>query len=72
VQIRVRGEPWDGDAAEAKSQEIFDALHGLLRVTMGYGQYERVKAQTSSPIFIGFDAKSRPEFTISFRAVQAQ
>jgi hypothetical protein len=71
VQVRVRAGPWDGDAAVAKAQEIFDVLHGLLRTEMGYGFYMRVKAQTAGPVFIGFDTKNRPEVTVSFRAVQA-
>jgi hypothetical protein len=68
VQVRVRGEPWDGDGALAKAQEIYDALHGLLGATMGSTHYMRVKAQTPEPVFIGYDEKGRPEFTVSFRA----
>jgi len=71
VQVRVRGEPWDGDSAEAKAAEIYDALHGLLRTDMGSQHYLRVKAQTSSPVFIGYDERGRPEFTQSFRALRA-
>jgi hypothetical protein len=70
VQVRVRGTPWDTDAVEEKAAEIFDVLHGLLRTTMGYTYYERVKAQTT-PIFIGFDDKGRPEITTSYRALRA-
>ena len=70
VQVRVRGKPWDGDSAEGKAQEIFDALHGLLRTEVGATYYVRVKAQTPGPVFMGFDAKGRPELTISFRAVR--
>lgn len=68
VQVRVRGNPWDSDGALAKAQQIYDALHGLLGATMGSTYYMRVKAQTPEPLFIGFDTKGRPEFTISFRA----
>jgi hypothetical protein len=71
VQIRVRGEPWDGDGALAKAQEIYDALNGLLGVTMGSTIYMRVKAQTAEPVFIGFDTRGRPEFTVSFSAVRS-
>ena len=67
VQVRVRGEPWDGDGAEEKAQEIFAALHGLLRTDVGETYCLRVKAQTSQPVFIGYDERNRPEFTISFR-----
>ena len=71
VQVRVRGEPWDSDASYEKAQEIMDALHGVMRQDVGYGYYLRIKAQTSGPVFIGFDDRGRPEHTISFRAVQA-
>ncbi len=71
VQIRVRGEPWDGDGALYKAVEIYDALHGLLRTEVGYTYYIRIKAQTPEPVFIGFDEQGRPEFTISFRALRA-
>lgn len=69
VQVRVRAEKWNGDAAFAKAQEIFDALHGLLRVELNGTYYMRIKAQTPQPLFIGYDDSGRPEFTISFRAV---
>jgi len=73
VQVRVRAGAWDGDSAAGKAAEIFDAVHGLRNVTMGSTVYTRVKAQTSSPVFIGFDSpRGRPEFTISFRAVLGQ
>lgn len=71
VQVRIRGEQWDSDAAQAKAQEVFDALHGLMRVEINGTYYMRIKAQTAQPLFIGFDEKGRPEFTISFRAVTA-
>lgn len=71
VQVRVRAEPWDGDAAHAKAQEVWDALHGQMRVEINGNFYARIKAQTPQPIFIGYDDQNRPEFTISFRAVMA-
>jgi hypothetical protein len=70
VQVRVRGEPWDSDSASAKAQDVFDALHGFMRGDLGSTYYIRVAAQTSSPVFIGFDTNGRPEFTISFRALR--
>jgi hypothetical protein len=72
VQVRVRAGAWDGDAAYAQSQAIFDVLHGARNVTMGSTFYHRVKAQTASPVFIGYDEQGRPEFTTSFRAVLGQ
>jgi hypothetical protein len=68
VQVRVRAAPWDGDASLAKAQAIMDALHGQLEVDMGEGHYLRVVAQSAAPVFIGYDERSRPEHTISFRA----
>jgi hypothetical protein len=70
VQVLVRGDPQDSDAAEAKAAEIFVALHGLLQTEVGTMTYARIKAQTPGPLFIGFDESGRPEFTISFRAVR--
>jgi hypothetical protein len=67
VQVRVRGEPWDGDSASEKLAEIADILGRVLREQIGYTTYQRIKAQ-SEPLFIGFDEKNRPEFTQSFRA----
>lgn len=72
VQVRVRAAAWDGDAAYAQSQAIYDLLHGARNVTMGSTFYHRVKAQTASPVFIGFDEQGRPEYTTSFRAVLGQ
>lgn len=67
-QVRVRATAWDGDASAAKAQEIFDALHGRLKLEMGEGRYLRVAAQSPEPVFIGYDERGRPEHTISFRA----
>lgn len=66
VQIMVRAEEWDGDAALAKAQAIFDALHGLSG-TVGSGSYLRIKAMTSEPLFAGYDDRGRPIHTIAFR-----
>lgn len=71
VQVRVRAEAWNGDAASAKAREIFGIFHGLMRVTMGDQYYIRIKAQTPEPLFMGFDGNGRPEMTISFRALRA-
>jgi hypothetical protein len=67
VQVRVRGAKGEGVEAEAKMLEIRDALHGRVREAVGYTNYMRVKAQ-SGVLYIGMDAKERPEFTLSFRA----
>lgn len=69
VQVRVRGEAWDSPTAFAKAVQIRDELHGILRETVGYTLYMRIKAQTPEPLFIGFDGEGRPEFTQSFRAL---
>lgn len=66
VLVTVRGAPDKGDAASAKAQEIFDALV-VADETIGTGYYLRVAALTSEPVFVGWDEKSRPIFTIGFR-----
>ena len=70
IQVRVRGNPWDRDGAYAKAMEVMRSLHSILRETVGETIYLRIKAQTSEPVFIGFDEKGRPGFTQSFRAVR--
>lgn len=67
VQVRVRGEPWKGDAAFAIAEAVFTALNGLIDETINSTRYMRVVAQTSGPVFLGYDKKNRPDFTISFR-----
>lgn len=67
VQTIVRAEAWNGDASEAKSQEIFDALHGRSCVMLGSTEYIRVAANTAGPIFAGFDENGRPTHTLSYR-----
>lgn len=64
VQVRVRGEPWQGPPVEEKAQEIWDAVHGLNGVTMGDVEYIGLRC-LSDPIFIGFDDNGRPEITFS-------
>jgi hypothetical protein len=66
VQVRVRGEPWDGDSCATKAQEIFDALHGKRNIVVGSTEYLRVRAQTAEPLFIGFDEQGRAQHTMSF------
>lgn len=71
VQVAVRGKAWDGDASASKAAEIFAALHGQFGVTMGSTTYLRVQAQTPEPLFIGFDARGRPQHTCSYLLLRA-
>lgn len=66
--IKVRGNPGEGIEAATKAEAIHALLHGRLRQTMGDHYYERVKAMTGEPVFIGWDSRDRPEFTTAFRA----
>lgn len=70
VQITVRAAPWDGDASEAKAQEIWDLLHGLRCTVIGSTEYMRVVARTSGVIFAGYDERGRPLHTCSYRAMR--
>lgn len=72
VQVFVRGEPWDGDASQAKAEAIRGALHGLVDTTIDGTRYIRIRAMTPEPIFIGFDDVGRPEHTIAFRLMRAE
>jgi hypothetical protein len=67
VQLRVRGAPRLGDEAAAKAQACLDDLDSLQGVQIGTRVYMSVSAATGEPVFIGFDAKERPEFTVAFR-----
>jgi hypothetical protein len=67
VQVRVRGAPWLSDEALALGRAITAALHSLAGIAIGSQTYEVVTALTADPVFIGFDEKGRPEFTMSFR-----
>lgn len=72
VMVTVRAAEWDGDASQAKGEEVRAALHGLRDVTLGLGgspRYYRVRAQ-SELIFAGFDPQGRPHHTISFRLLR--
>lgn len=71
VQFMVRGAPYDRDASQGKAEEIFEALHGLLGVTLGSTYFYRIAANTASPIFAGRDENNRPIHTISFRCMTA-
>ncbi len=66
VQVLVRAEAWDSDVAKLKAQEIYDDLHGKRGELVGSTTYLRVRAQTSEPLFVGFDETNRPFFTTSF------
>jgi hypothetical protein len=66
AQVRVRGAAYDGDGASAKAREIIAALHGASGL-IGDTEYIGVAAATPEPVFIGYDSKYRPEFTVSFR-----
>lgn len=72
VQVYVRGRPNRGDDSEDKAQAIYDELHGQRGLTMNGTRYDRIQAQTSGPIQVGFDEKNRPQHTISFRCATSQ
>lgn len=67
VQVRVRGAPHESDEAEAQCQAIIDELHGKLNATIGSTLYHRIMAQTTEPVWAGYDEDDRrPNFTASF------
>lgn len=70
VQVRVRGQPHQGDDAAEKAKAILDQLHGQRSVTMNGTTYLRVRAQTPVPVFAGWDDRNRPNFTTSFRLLR--
>ena len=66
VQILVRAERLNGDAAQEQAQAIYDALHGLTDTTLGETEYIRVVALTSEPSFLQ-DENERPLVTWAYR-----
>lgn len=70
VQVLVRGEPNERDAARAKAADIFDALHALSGPTMNSNVYVMVRARASNFAQIE-DDQSRPIFTMSYEATEA-
>ena len=67
VQVRARGSTaWNADATAATVQEIIDAIHGKLAVTVNGTRYHRIRAQTQEPVFAGYDDDGRPSHTASF------
>jgi hypothetical protein len=74
VHVLVRAAQWQSDDSFAKALEIYEALHGLLDVTLvsGSDTYMRIRARTAGPIFIGFDAQGRPRHTIAFSLLLEQ
>lgn len=65
VQVRVRGKPWDGDSAKAKAEEVIREMHGRQSAWIGGTLYRSIRSQTFEPVFMGYDDKGRPEFTVS-------
>lgn len=72
VLLRFRGEPGQAIEVQEKAQDIQNRLHGLRGVDIGDNHYLEVRVLTSEPIFVGFDEKKRPEFTVALRLTRAQ
>lgn len=66
AQVLVRGAAWDADASYDKAEAIREELDGASG-SVGSGSYHRIIAQTSEPLFVGYDESGRPQHTISFR-----
>lgn len=71
VQVLVRGEPRDSDAAQAKADAILEQLHSLKDESLNGTVYIAVRSRTPEPVFFGFDGNERPQFTTSFLAAVA-
>lgn len=71
VLITVRAGEHDGDASQAKAEEILAALHGQFGVLIGSTTYLRVRALTAEPTFAGFDDRGRPLHTLGVRMLRA-
>ncbi|MHA1809369.1 MAG: minor capsid protein [Candidatus Heimdallarchaeaceae archaeon] len=69
VQVRIRGEVRGYQNAYAKAENIKDALHAQGNITQGSTKYSIWCM--SDILFIGYDDKDRPLFTVNFRTMRA-
>jgi hypothetical protein len=65
VQVRVRGNPWDGDSARAKLAEVFDLLDSRPGLIMNDQRYDMIQATTTEPAAF-MDDKGRWNLTQVF------
>ena len=65
VQARVRGAIFGYSDGYAKAEEIHAALHAQTAVVIGGNKYIQILCE-SGPIFLGYDGKNRPLFTLNF------
>lgn len=72
VLLRFRGEPGKAVDVQGKAQEVKDRLHGLYGVDLGATHYLQVLTLGSEPLFIGYDDRKRPEFTVAIRLTREQ
>jgi hypothetical protein len=68
TQVKVRGNQSGYVAARDKCTEVVDALQGLPSQTIGGDLWVGLWA-VGGPIFLGYDDKDRPEFTLNFRHI---
>jgi hypothetical protein len=68
IQVRVRGGRDDYPAAYAKINDIVEFLNGLQPQDIAGDRWSGVTVMGGIN-FIGYDAESRPEFTVNFRCI---
>lgn len=68
-QVLVRGKPNDHAGAEAKANEIFDALINQAHVQIGSDHVVQIQAMGSAPFYIGEDENYRPVYSMNFRVI---
>lgn len=61
IQVKVRGEPEDYEAARAKMQDVIDALSDAT-----IAGYVFCYQATSAPLALGLDGNRRPQFVMGF------
>lgn len=69
LQVRTRAAKNGYAAGEARAAAAQTALHGVSNTTLSGTAYKLIRAM-GSPMFIGNDAKSRPEWSQNFEVIK--
>jgi minor capsid protein len=68
VQVRVRGTPENATVAEARAQDIYDAVHGLANRRLPGNTWLVLSVGTQGgPVFVARDTNARDEWLVSLR-----
>lgn len=69
IQALIRGSEDDWQGTRQKTQDVYDALLGILPITFVGGDHLDAITGAGNPSFIGSDQKNRPMFSANFRLI---